>query len=244
MHSDSPAKPAHNVCRLAGVIAFAAALAFIGSQRAFGDESGDTDNRRPQTLVIGLDLSQSNPLVSSHDYAASVADYIADEIDDLPLASKVMIRTFGSYSGQQNALRIDRDVSSEPEEKPAAVADLVRTIIGNVPTLVREGRVDVQDRTNIVGFLENISQLVDCQDTDTTIVLASDGIEDSEYARLIQPDSSLPPADPMFRGCAMLEIVGLGQGAKSPSLTEHLRTEWARWAKEAGFKEFSGLNSW
>jgi len=205
------------------------------SARADAADPTAEDHRPPETIVIGLDLSQSNPLVASQDYASSVAGYIGDE---------VMIRTLGTYSGAENGLRIDRDVSSEPEEKPAAVADLVRSIIGNVPTLVHEGRLDVQDRTNIIAFLDNVSQLVDCRDRDTTIILVSDGIEDSEYARLIEPGSSLPSTDAIFRDCGTLEIIGLGQGSKSPSLTEHLRSEWDRWAKEAGFREFSGLNSW
>jgi hypothetical protein len=48
----------------------------------------------------------------------------------------------------------------------------------------------------------------------------------------------------MYAGCSQLEIIGLGQGQASPSVTERLREEWAAWAKSAGFKSFNGYNSW
>ena len=172
---------------LAALAAFAPQLALA----AISDSAGE-DNRPPERLIVGLDLSRSNPLVNSDSYAASVADLVADEVKDLPLASKVMIRTFGSYTGAVNNLRIDRDISSESDEKPAAVADLVREIVANVPKLVRDGTLEAQNKTNIVPFLENMSELVDCSQLDTSIILVSDGIEDSEYARLIDRGESLP----------------------------------------------------
>lgn len=209
---------------------------------AFADD--DEDTRAPERLVIGLDLSRSNPLVKSQSYAGGAADVVADAVTDLPMASVVMIRTFGSY-GSGNNLRIDRQISSQKDEKPAAVASLVREIVANVPKLVKAGKLDVQNDTNVVAFLENMAQFVDCGKMNTTVVLVSDGIEDSEYARLIDPNDSLPnPTAGLYRGCESLEIVGLGQGADSPQLTEHLRTEWERWAKAAGFKSFDGYNDW
>jgi hypothetical protein len=90
-----------------------------------------------------------------------------------------------------------------------------------------------------------MSELVNCSQMDTSVILVSDGIEDSEYARLINRDESLPtPSSAMFSGCSSLEIAGLGQGANSPSLTEHLRVEWEKWAKAAGFRTFDGFNEW
>ncbi|MFO1187738.1 MAG: hypothetical protein U1E87_10005 [Alphaproteobacteria bacterium] len=204
----------------------------------------EEDTRPPLHVVIGLDLSRSNPLVKSQDYAASAAGVVADQIADLPLRSVVMLRTFGSYEGESNDLRIDRSISNEGDERPAAVGALVREIIASVPSLVRSGRLDMQDNTNVIAFLENMSDFVDCKEMDAVVLLVSDGIESSEYAELNRPGEHLPKPGKIYRGCKELQIIGLGQGQKSPTVTEHLREEWEKWAKAAGFRSFSGYNAW
>lgn len=209
------------------------------------DASIENNNGPPERVIIGLDLSTSNPLITDRRYAASAAELVAKEVRNLPMASVVMIRTFGSYSGQKNNLRIDREISSQRDEKPAAVAALVREVIAGVPKLVRDGTLESQNRTNIISFLEDMAEFVDCSRMDTTVILVSDGIEDSEYARLRNRDDSLPrPSSGLYRGCSELEIVGLGQGANSPSFTEHLRDEWGAWARGAGFRNFDGFSDW
>ena len=45
-------------------------------------------------------------------------------------------------------------------------------------------------------------------------------------------------------GCREFEILGLGQGTRSPKETVRLRQEWSGWAKAAGFAKFVGLNDW
>ena len=194
--------------------------------------------------MIGLDLSESNPLVSNKSYAASAGALVAQNIKSLPMASKVMLRTFGSYSGQKNNVRFDTEISSQGDEKPPVVAKHVEDLIAGVPEFVRAGSLEVQDRTNILSFLEDMAQFVDCSKMDTTVILVSDGIEDSEYARLKHGESLPAPSPGLYRGCAELLIVGLGQGADSPSFTERLRSEWGAWAKAAGFRDFEGLSNW
>jgi hypothetical protein len=44
----------------------------------------------------------------------------------------------------------------------------------------------------------------------------------------------------MARNCIGLEILELGEGTRSPVKTARLRTEWTRWAREAGFAKFGG----
>ena len=79
----------------------------------------------------------------------------------------------------------------------------------------------------------------------TTIILATDGIEDSQYARLDDPSDHLPDAQGRpFAGCSELQILGIGEGTRSPIKTARLRSEWTRWAHEAGFARFEGLNDW
>ena len=77
------------------------------------------------------------------------------------------------------------------------------------------------------------------------VILASDGVEDSEYVRLQKRSALLPtPGGKPFRGCAEMQILGIGQGMNSPITTTRLRAEWARWAMAAGFARFIGLNDW
>lgn len=198
---------------------------------------------RPQTYVIGLDLSQSNPLVKDRAYAARAAARAAKEIAALPLKSRVMLRTFGSYDTSANGLKIDQVISSHA--RPEAVAQGIAQIIANVPKLVAEGKLTAQGKTNIVPFLDTMSQVVDCAASDVHVVLLTDGFEDSEYAHLTRNGGTLPaPAHAAYQGCDELLILGLGQGGGSPSATNRLRTAWTQYAEKAGFERFSGLYDW
>lgn len=219
------------------------ALAFAPSLIVPAGYMGEQAQIAPQRIVIGLDLSKSNPLIDDPDFAAKVAARIASTVRGLGFASEVHVRTFGSYDASANNFHYDAVISVH--ERPEAVAADVERLIAGTPVLVQHGRWQAQNWTNIVAFLDNMAQSFGCAGLPTTIILASDGIEDSEYARLDRPGSHLPdPESRPFAGCAQLDILGIGQGGHSPSKTEHLRAEWARWAQEAGFSRFVGLNDW
>jgi hypothetical protein len=204
---------------------------------------GTGANPDPVHVVIGLDISLSNPLIDSQTFADKAAARVASEIRNLPPRSKVTIRTFGVYDARQNPLAIDRVISRR--ERPEDVARLVDGVIGGVPQLIRTGRMKGQQWTNILAFLDNISHLVDCNGMDTVVILVSDGIEDSEYTRLHSRAGALPmPETAQFSGCRELQILGIGQGMRSPQLTTRLRDEWEQWASAAGFQSFLGLNDW
>ena len=198
---------------------------------------------KPEHIVIGLDLSTSNPLVENDAYAAKVAERLMPMLRNLEPRSQVTLRTFGVYDPTRQQLRIDRTISSlHPAEEVAAV---VQGVVKGIPTLVKRGTLQAQPATNIVAFLENTAELVDCRHNATNIVLVSDGIEDSSIARLTKLNAVLPPPESkLFKNCKGLEILGIGVGANSPQLTNHLREQWDAWAKAAGFKDFSGLNDW
>jgi hypothetical protein len=78
----------------------------------------------------------------------------------------------------------------------------------------------------------------------TTVILASDGVEDSDYARLGHGDGLPRPERGLYRGCVRLAIFGIGQGTGSPIMTTRLRQQWDGWAHAAGFARFEGLNDW
>ena len=197
----------------------------------------------PQRLIIGLDLSKSNPLIEDPAFAAKVGARIAGMVRNLGFASEIHVRTFGNYDAFSNNFAYDIVVSVR--ERPENVAAEVQKLVTGTPMLVKTGRWHAQNNTNILAFLDNVSHGIGCAGMPTTIVLASDGIEDSSYARLYQLDAELPtPAGRPFAGCAAFQILGLGQGAGSPRLTNHLRDDWAGWARSAGFAQFVGLNDW
>ena len=197
----------------------------------------------PKRVVIAIDLSKSNPLIDDPDFASKVAARVSDEIRGLGLASEVHVRTFGNYDAGSNNFHYDAllSVRNRPEE----VAAEVQKLIAGTPMLVRSGKWRAQGNTNILAFMDNVSQSIGCSGLPTTIVLASDGIEDSEYTRLGHADAHLPtPQGKPFAGCTEFQILGLGEGDNSPSETVRLRGEWDRWAHTSGFARFQGLNDW
>jgi hypothetical protein len=207
------------------------------------DYLSDQAQIAPSRVVIAIDLSKSNPLIDNPAFAQKVAMRVADEVRGLGFASEVHVRTFGNYDATSNNFHYDAVLSVR--NRPDAVAAEIGRLIAGTPQLVSSGKWRAQGRTNILAFLDNVSQSIGCADRPTTIILASDGIEDSEYARLEHSDAHLPsPEGRPFAGCAELQILGLGEGTNSPSETVRLRGEWARWSHAAGFARFEGLNDW
>ena len=198
---------------------------------------------QPQTILIGLDLSMSNPLVKDDAYAARVGARIAQELQALPLKSRVLVRTFGNYDSSANALKVDQTITTHA--KPQNVAVAIATLISNVPKLVREKNLSAQGNTNIVPFLETMSEVVSCKGSQVKVILATDGFEDSEYATLTRYGGKLPmPKQTLYPGCKEMLILGLGTSAKSPAATKRLRAQWSQWAQAAGFRKFTGLYDW
>ena len=167
-------------------------------------------------------------------------------ISGLAPHSRVVLRSFGSYNAQANA-PLTLDVEIAPKTARAEdIALLISNVVAGVPKMVRQGRIQAQPDTNIVPFLFNVANIVDCRAMPTLVVLASDGVEDSQIADLKRRRETLPPPpSAIFSGCDELMILGLGRGAvNSPDDTERLRAEWTNWAQSAGFLRFTGLNDW
>ncbi len=202
----------------------------------------DQANAPVERIIIGLDLSRSNPLVDDRDFAAKVAARIAKRVGGLGFRSEVHIRTLGNFDASSNGFYYDTVISTR--SRPQKVAADVERLIAGTPALVDSGKWHAQATTNIIAFLDNVSHSIGCGGLKTTIILASDGIEDSEYARLNSGDSLPPPDGKPFRGCAELQILGIGQGTRSPIETVRLRKQWTGWASRAGFAQFQGLNDW
>ncbi len=223
-------------------------LCAYASVLPFGEVVADPVKVQGERLIIGLDLSQSNPLVTKPLYAQKLAKRVGDQIRGLPLRSLVLIRTFGDSDGTRNTLRIDEVVSAR--NRPETIAASVELLIASVPQLVSDGRLEMQPSTHIIAFIKTMHLAIGECRTPTTFILLSDGLEDSEYARLKNPGAHLPPLDirapqdKRFK-CDELQILGLGEGLPRQSDVDHLRDEWQNWASGDGpFQRFSGLRDW
>jgi len=228
---------------LVWLIAFAAT---VFASYAAASWAGDNNTPfRPTTLVIGVDLSQSNPLVRDDGFASRVADRVRPMILGMAPRSRVVLRSFGSYDENSKGT-LSLDIVIAPKTARAEdISQLVGQAIAGIPNMIRSGRLRAQPDTNIVPFLMNMSRVTNCSEMPTFYVLASDGVEDSQVANLSRRGASLPaPAVAPFPGCEQLQILGIGRGLKSPADTERLIGEWQFWSQRAGFKSFIGLNDW
>jgi hypothetical protein len=200
---------------------------------------------KPRTVVVGVDLSQSNPLVRDDDFARRVAERIRPTIASLAPRSRVMLRSFGSYNGEANT-SITLDVVIAPRTARAEdIAGIVAQVIATIPARIRAGKLQAQPYTNIVPFLQNMSRVLNCQREETYVILATDGVEDSQLTNLKNRNATLPQlSNTPFAGCQEMQILGIGRGLNSPRDTERLIALWREWAARAGFRNFTALNDW
>ncbi len=156
-------------------------------------------------------------MIDNPPFAAKVAAHVANEVRSLGFASEVHVRTFGNFDASSNTFAYEHD-----DLHPRAA----RSGGGGNPEADRGARQRWssvangcrRNNTNIIAFLDNAVLSIGCSGMPTTVILASDGIEDSEYARLDREDSRLPSPDGHpFSGCAELQILGVGSGHAQPN---------------------------
>lgn len=207
--------------------------------------SMQTASKGLRTVLVGLDLSQSNPLVRDDDFARRVAERIRPIIAALPPRSRVLLRSFGSYNGEANN-SITLDVVIAPKTARAEdIAGIVAQVITTIPKRIRERKLQAQPYTNIVPFLQNMSRVLNCTKEEAYVILATDGVEDSQLTNLKNRNATLPQlSNAPFAGCQEMQILGIGRGMNSPRDTERLIVLWREWATRAGFIKFSALNDW
>lgn len=219
------------------------AVAVAGAVRA--DDYYYQNNTTPRTVIVGIDLSTSNPLIEDEAFAGKVAARIGGLIQGLAPHSQVHLRSFGTYDSGANAALTFDTVIAPKSARSEDIARFISSIVAGVPKLVRQGKIHAQGSTNIIAFLDNMSAITDCRSQPATIILASDGIEDSKLANLSHHSGTLPmPGRAEFAGCDQLMILGLAQGVRDPRETQRLRDQWTQWSQAAGFKGFTGLNDW
>lgn len=119
------------------------------------------DTGAPRRVIVGLDLSSSNPLVDDASYARKVGGRVREEFETLAFRSEVRIRTFGAYDSSSNPFTFDATISTK--QRPEVLARDMETFITNIPLLVKQGKMETQPYTNILAFLEELSIELDCK---------------------------------------------------------------------------------
>lgn len=183
-----------------------------------------------KTLHIAIDVSASNPMISSVPFAKIISKRVSNQILALPLGNHVSLRTFGH-------LKLDNlqqfDVKLTRKAKPEKVAKAVSKFMNNIP----RGGVEPQQSTEIIAQLEWGEY--DCSAGDI-ILLITDGIEASSLVNpneLLDGTAKLPlPDDEFLKGCAV-QMIGIGKAANGswPSVSvKHLLREWKIYMKASG----------
>jgi len=163
-------------------------------------------------------------MVASSEQAARIATDASAFFADLTEGSRVLMATFGAYDVARNPLW---HFIVSARARPQAIRQGIVSELRSLPESVKSGKLQPQESTNIVAALEDMSGRVDCSAYPTIVVVATDGIENSEYGQL-----SPKNAKPMFKGCAEIHFIRIN--GVSPKHTQQLVAEWQRWSKEPG----------
>ena len=184
---------------------------------------------RPAHVMVALDISNSNPVVRSVDHASRLARDVEKLFPKLGKGAIVSMMTFGLYDVTQNRI-VDIPVSTRARPKKVK-----RSILGQIvtiPRLVEDGKLTPHSKTNIIGALEDIARSVNCRSHDVTIILLTDGRENSSYGA--SPPKKIPRH---FSPCGSLTMLGVS--GSSPEETAKLIDGWKKWALKAGYAKFS-----
>lgn len=182
-----------------------------------------------KTLTLGIDLSESNPVVTSPEFAKAVARHAHGEIAALELGDVLQVRHFGERGTDKMrslSIRMTR------QNRPKAVADQVARHIAALPSKT----TDPHHQTNILAFLEFGS--FDCASGQSRVVIYSDGIEASQTMsdRAFLSGKPLPPPPANYlKGCEVV-MFGLGaskDGSLPPAVIESIRQRWTDYFKAA-----------
>ena len=182
--------------------------------------------------TIALDLSGSNPLIESEEYATVTADYVRRYLSQREIGDYVRLTTFGGSDLADNlktiTIRITRRTPAED------VAEGIASLIANIS----EAGFNPQQSTNIVGFLE-LNEF-NCEAGETVLII-TDGLESSEFApdanEFLTGKVSLEPfSNGYLDGCHVV-MVGLGQTAEGQwpvTAIRNVRRIWNDYFEQSG----------
>jgi len=180
-----------------------------------------------KTLTVGIDMSGSNPLLQSKNFADAAARYAAEQIMGLKDGDTLRVQTFGARNAAENIASITTTVSRR--NRANKLAAQVAGMIQSLPERTKDG----QSSTNIVAWLE-FSHGFDCR-SGSAILAITDGLESSSYVSakdLVSGKNKLPKPDVDLKQCE-LTFYGLGSGLE-PNHVKNVRNAWTAYAENAG----------
>lgn len=199
-------------------------------------------------LWVGLDMSDSAPLLLEDEQAGAAGITIAEAIRHLERGDRIRILSFGEsgVTGRQIDLTIDLSSRNRPE----VIAPQVQDLISSLPERARAGDLRLEGQTNAVGFIERIGPLLDCQTMPTTLLMMTDGIEWSTAVtgRELLEGSPLPsPSGAILSGCNVV-FWGLGQQQRGYGHDDAwyviLRKVWSDYMTQAGVASFAAYGEY
>lgn len=199
-------------------------------------------------LQIIVDISNSVPVTSDQNVARAAGAYIQKKVAHLNPGDVVKIRSLGEAGIAAEQININVTLGKKARQRPERLASQIGQIINGLPSLVEGGDLELQTRTNIIGYLEAIGPSLNCQSNPVHLIFLTDGIEYSTRVNgneLLAGKAHLPaPSGAYLTGCTA-EIRGLGQLAshyKTDSRWLPLLTkEWTRFFEQAGASTFRGF---
>lgn len=197
-----------------------------------------------ENVIILIDLSNSSLHVSNELFARKAARHIEGIIDGLPLGSFVELRTFGEYDRSKNILSFSFMLSRKKGQRPAYVKRNIALFIGNLPKLISDGKLVLQETTSLIGELKTLSERID-KTRKTRIIILSDMLEysaDADCYKLIKTKKGTLPAPSMILDGAVITALGAGYGCKSSTENDRLKAIWSEWFAIAGASEFQYLS--
>lgn len=185
-----------------------------------------------KTLLIGLDASGSNPLLTNEQHAANVANELGKAVRELDFGDTVVLELFG-YHGVLDAPRMEIPISKR--YRPKAVARAIAKIVAALPAKAKDGTLQSHGATNILSFLRTRAEQLECRNGDV-IWVHTDGIEHSDAVRgdaLLSGRAQLPPpGNQHLSGCAVT-MTGIGAGRQS-LVAKRLKEVWEAYLEAAG----------
>lgn len=197
---------------------------------------------------IGIDASDSVPLFLEDDVAARAGQTVAASVWNLDADDKIFLRSFGEAGVSETQVHVNITIAGRT--RPKAVARDLSNAFASFPELVRQEKLTVESRTNVMGWLERIGPMLNCDEEPTTVLIFSDGIEWSQAitGRELIDGAPLPsPSGRILEGCDV-EFWGVGQQQKKFGNDDRwypiLKSAWSVWMDDAGAASFRAFASY
>lgn len=185
-------------------------------------------NAQAKEMIILLDASLSNPMLSDKAFNRRAGDYVIEQIKGLKRGDDITLQSFGSLQEADNFYQRRAKLTRHNHKKVA------RQLLKYIRALPQE--FEPQGSTNLIAWFNRNPQR--CEDVHKIIVL-TDAIEASEWAdsnKLLSGEADLPKPSEFvnIKGCH-ITFFGIGAGRLDKE-TMNLRRAWAQYFNRANAK--------